>query len=277
MPKFSIYFLCFGFLPTLLIAQTINPDDKAKTALQFKKQFEITTSVQIKSSLFNYNTESNAVNLSSYSILPIKKKGANVQVKVLKIKTKTSSSIGKETNYDSDNPQAGDSKPAEHFNGMVGDITTYSLDKDAIVVGITRSKKFIDVLNKVDYDTLFYGKVFDAYLNVKTIKNIGDIWADSIITAGSKTVEHYTYKSYENGLATIELKSINITSQKMEDAEIETNSIAITTNTNDILQVDITTLLIKKKIAKATSLNLVGEKEKATSTSITTDTIETIF
>lgn len=277
MPKFSIYFLCFGLLPSLLVAQTINPKNRAKKELKFNKKFAITTSMQMKSSLFNHNTESNAVNLSSYSILPIKKKGANVQVKVLKIKTKTSSSIGKETNYDSDNPQAGDSKPAEDFNGMVGDITTYSLDKNAIVVGITRSKKSIDIFNKVDFDKLIVGKVFDAYLNVKTIKNIGDIWVDSIITAGSKTVEHYTYKSYENGLATIELKSINTTSQKMEDVEIETNSIAITTNTIATLQVDITTLLIKKKTSNSLSLNIIGEKEKATSTSITTDTIETIF
>lgn len=271
----------FLFVFTMLFsnittAQTINPENRTKAPLHFTKHIETTTTTKMQSPDFNFTSGIQSITSSSYSVSATTKQGAIAEMKTLKMKVHSFSSMGKDTYYDSENPQAGDSKNAEQFSKTVGSITKYKLDENAIVIDVISNTNVITPNANV-YDSIIKGRVFDIFLNVKQPQNIGDSWSDSTTTSEIKIIEKYTYKSFEKGIATIEVNSIMTLSQKIEDAEEETpKEISLTYITVSTLQVDIATLLIIKRSSTITSLNTTSVKEKTINTSSVTTSTERI-
>jgi hypothetical protein len=279
MYKLKKYFFVFAImLLGTANAQIINPNNRIKAALHFIKHNEMNTSMKMQSSLFNFTTDLKVVTSSSYDVSATTMQGIAAEAKILKIKAYSSNSMGKDTHYNSENPQAGDNKEAEQFSGLVGNVTKYKLDENAIVMDITRTSKSSAIQKINEYSSMEQGKIFDIFLNVKKYQNIGDSWADSITnpTTG-RVVEKYTYKSFDKGIATVEVNSTMTMNQKMEEAEDEAaKEISLTFVTVATLQVDIATLLVKKRTSTTTSLNIMGAKEKAITTSTVITSEESI-
>lgn len=258
------------------ISQEINPNNRVRTELYFVKKSIITNNSKIQSSQFNYTNGFEQTTSISYYISATKMKKATAETKVLKLIAHTYGSMNKEQFYDSQNPQSGDNNLAAVFSKTVGSITKYELDENAIVVNVMNNTNVITPNTNV-YDSIIKDRVFDIFLNVKQPQNIGDSWTDSITTKDIIFHEKFTYKSFDNSIATIEVNSVMTTKQKIEKEDDEMpKEIIVKFITNATLKVDIITLLIKQKNSVSTSIYTIGSGEKEIVATNEIRTLETI-
>ena len=270
------YLFATLLISNTVISQEINPNNRVKTELNFVKKNIITNSSKMQSSQFNYTNSFEQTTSISYNISATKMKIAHAETKVIKIKNHTYGSMTKDLYYNSENPQSGDYKVAEQFSKTIGSISSYILDENAIVVEVINNTKDFKINNN-DYSAIEKGRVFDVFLNIKQAQNIGNSWYDSTTTLDTKIVEKYTYKSYANGIATIEVNSTMTIKQKVEIEDDEIlKEISLNLITISTLKVDIATLLIKKKNSTITSMFTMGSGDKEIITSNKMTTIETI-
>ncbi|MBS4044314.1 MAG: hypothetical protein KGZ59_10900 [Chitinophagaceae bacterium] len=258
------------------ISQEINPNNRVRTELYFVKKSIITNNSKIQSSQFNYTNGFEQTTSISYYISATKMKKATAETKVLKLKAHTYGSMNKEQFYDSQNPQSGDNNLAAVFSKTVGSITKYELDENAIVVNVMNNTNVITPNTNV-YDSIIKDRVFDIFLNVKQPQNIGDSWTDSITTKDIIFHEKFTYKSFDNSIATIEVNSVMTTKQKIEkEDDAMPKEIIVKFITNATLKVDVITLLIKQKKSVSNSIYTIGSGEKEIVATNEIRTLETI-
>lgn len=115
--------------------------------------------------------------------------------------------------------------------------------------------------------------VVDAFFyTLPAGKKVGDSWTDSTMVKSMKTIKHYTLKSIDNGIATLDLKStINGTG----DTEMQGTSVSFTMNTtgNSTMLVDTKTNRVKKNSTTADlgmTMDVMGQSMPITSKSTTT-------
>ncbi len=270
------YLFATLLISNTVISQEINPNNRVKTELNFVKKNIITNSSKMQSPQFSYTNAVEQTTSILYNISATKMKKANAETKVLKLKAHTYGSMSKEQFYDSENPQSGDNNLAAQFSKTVGSITKYKLDENAIVVDVISNTNDITPNTNV-YDSIIKGCVFDIFLNVKQPQNIGDSWSDSITKKDINFLEKFTYKSFDNGIATIEVNSVMTTTQKLDRDDDELpKEISLKLFTVSTLKVDIATLLIKKKSSVTTSMFTIGAGEKEIVASNEIRTLETI-
>ena len=273
---FYLYLVATLLITKTILSQEINPNNRIKTEMHCIKKNVITYNSKMQSNQFNFTNSLENTTSISYNISATKMKKATAETKVLKLKAHTYGSMSKEQFYDSENPQSGDNNLAEQISKTVGSITKYKLDENAIVVDVISNNNVITPNTNV-YDSIIKGRVFDIFLNVKQPQNIGDSWSDSITTKDINFIEKFTYKSFDNGIATIEVNSVMTTTQKLERDDDELpKEISLTLITVSTLKVDIATLLIKKKSSVTTSMFTMGSGEKEIVASNEIRTLETI-
>ncbi len=273
---FYLYLVATLLITKTILSQEINPNNRIKTEMHCIKKNVITYNSKMQSNQFNFTNSLENTTSISYNISATKMKKATAETKVLKLKAHTYGSMSKEQFYDSENPQSGDNNLAAQFSKTVGSITKYKLDENAIVVDVISNNNVITPNTNV-YDSIIKGRVFDIFLNVKQPQNIGDSWSDSITTKDINFIEKFTYKSFDNGIATIEVNSVMTTTQKLERDDDELpKEISLTLITVSTLKVDIATLLIKKKSSVTTSMFTMGSGEKEIVASNEIRTLETI-
>jgi hypothetical protein len=133
-------------------------------------------------------------------------------------------------------------------------------NKDGIINSITGSPELLKQMEQSYSGSFQLNKTFTQFLNIKSIKNIGDSWLDSNIDAGNSMITNYTYNRNENGNAILSF----ITSMIVQ-SDMNQNGIAIH---NDLLGKMSGTMTIDTKtnyiISTDGNINLEGRMEMNT-------------
>ena len=148
-----------------------------------------------------------------------------------------------EMSYDSQNPDEGSLQLAEGAKAAMKTITKITLDANGFIITIKGNEK-TDASMKNAFGSLAKGSPISVFLKLSKVVNINDTWKDNNDSKEYKTTSTYTYKSFENGLATIEMiSSINM------DQDVEQMGTKVHTRLEgkivSTLIVDAKTLIIK--------------------------------
>lgn len=258
-------------------AQSIKPQSNIKLASTLKKQSNTVTTSAIRVSGQILNMSSNNTSELEYSILKKNGDSAVVEMKLQKFKT-SNESMGNKTSYNSEDLLNGNTEASQQLDGLIGSITKLTINKQAVITNVEQSKKAADLLkgNSSLMSGILKGTTLDIFFIVKNDKNIGDTWVDSTITESNKTIDTFTYKTLDKNIATIEVKSSLAMKQEMQQMGMTMQSNFIGT-VNSIIQIDVTTLLVKKKTSTSNLTGTMNTKDMEiplTTTITTTDIIE---
>ena len=84
-----------------------------------------------------------------------------------------------------------------------------------VITSVTGSPELLKQMEQSYSGSFQLNKPFTQFLNIKTIKNIGDIWLDSNIDAGNSMITQYTYDRNENGNAILTFTTIMAVQNEM--------------------------------------------------------------
>ena len=234
----------FAFV--LVNAQTINPANRTKTALKISKQVkQSTTSKTDIPGQGEMTQRMDNTTTFSYDVSATTAQGATAEIKITAVKTEAEM-MGQEMSYDSQNPEDGSQEMGEEVKSLMKNPIKITLDANGLITSVKGSEKLEASSNKITGGELEKGELLDVFFKVSKTVNLNDTWEDKVDTKEEKISSKYTYKSFENGIATIEqISTVNL-DQKME--QMGTTMYAKLEGTMvNTFTVDVNTLLIKSK------------------------------
>ena len=133
-------------------------------------------------------------------------------------------------------------------------------NNDGIINSITGSPELLKQMEQ-SYSGIFQvNKTFTQFLNIKSIKTIGDIWLDSNIDGGNSMITQYTFNRNENGNAIL-----SFTTSMTVQSDMNQNGIIIH---NDLLGKMNGSMTVDTKsnyiISTTGNINLEGRMEMNT-------------
>jgi hypothetical protein len=210
---------------------------------------------------------------STYEITATTPAGATADIRITAMKTEAEI-MGQEMSYDSQNPDDGNAEIGVEVKKVMKNVIKVTMDDKAIVIALKGNEKLEAMGNGVG-GNLSKGEILDVFLKLNKTVNVNDTWTDSTITKEQKIVNNYTYKSFENGMATIEAISKMNVENKSENMGMAVYS-KLEGKVVSTLIVDVKTLIIKKSEA-TTLMNGTAEMQGQTSPiSVLTSTTTTV-
>lgn len=235
-------FALVGFVS--INAQTINPANRTKTALTLTKQ--VKQNVSSKTEMQGQDMTQRVDNTTSftYNVSATNEQGATAEIKITAMKMEMEM-MGQEMSYDSQNPEDGSPEMGEQAKSMMKDAIKLTLDANGLITTVKGNEKFL-AMSKSSAGGMQKGEMIDVFFKVSKTINPGDTWEDKVDTKESKITSKYTYKTFENGLATIEqISTLNL------DQKIEQMGMTMYTKQEGTLvityTVDPKTLIVKSK------------------------------
>jgi len=135
-----------------------------------------------------------------------------------------------------------------------------TINNQGIINSITGSPELLKQMEQSYSGSFQLNKTFTQFLNIKSIKNIGDSWLDSNIDAGNSMITQYTYDRNENGNAIL-----SFTTSMAVQSDMNQNGIIIH---NDLLGKMNGSMTVDSKsnyiISTAGNINLEGRMEMNT-------------
>ena len=133
-------------------------------------------------------------------------------------------------------------------------------NNDGIINSITGSPELLKQMEQSYSGSFQVNKTFTQFLNIKSIKTIGDIWLDSNIDGGNSMITQYTYNRNENGNAIL-----SFTTSMTVQSDMNQNGIIIH---NDLLGKMNGSMTVDTKsnyiISTTGNINLEGRMEMNT-------------
>jgi len=234
----------FAFV--LINAQAINPANRTKTALKITKQVKQSTNIKTEvPGQGDVTQRMDNTTTFSYDVSATTAQGATAEIKITAVKTEAEM-MGQEMSYDSQNPEDGSQEMGEEVKSLMKNPIKITLDANGLITSVKGSEKLEASSNKITGGELEKGELLDVFFKVSKTVNLNDTWEDKVDTKEEKISSKYTYKSFENGIATIEqISTVNL-DQKME--QMGTTMYAKLEGTMvNTFTVDVNTLLIKSK------------------------------
>ena len=233
----------FAFV--LVNAQAINPANRTKAALKITKQVKQSTNAKTEvPGQGDMTQRMDNTTTFSYDVSATTAQGATAEIKVTAVKTDVEM-MGQEMSYDSQNPEDGSQEMGEEVKALMKNPIKITLDANAVIATIKGNEK-IEAMNQKGLGGLAKDELLDVFFKLSKTVNLNDTWEDKVDTKESKISSKYTYKSFENGIATIEQISTMSLDQKIEQMGMtmyskQEGTMVIT------YTVDVNTLLIKSK------------------------------
>ena len=234
----------FAFV--LINAQAINPANRTKAALKITKQVKQSTNIKTEvPGQGDVTQRMDNTTTFSYDVSATTAQGATAEIKITAVKTEAEM-MGQEMSYDSQNPEDGSQEMGEEVKSLMKNPIKITLDANGLITSVKESEKLEASSNKITGGELEKGELLDVFFKVSKTVNLNDTWEDKVDTKEEKISSKYTYKSFENGIATIEqISTVNL-DQKME--QMGTTMYAKLEGTMvNTFTVDVNTLLIKSK------------------------------
>jgi hypothetical protein len=234
----------FAFV--LINAQAINPANRTKAALKITKQVKQSTNIKTEvPGQGDVTQRMDNTTTFSYDVSATTAQGATAEIKITAVKTEAEM-MGQEMSYDSQNPEDGSQEMGEEVKSLMKNPIKITLDANGLITSVKGSEKLEASSNKITGGELEKGELLDVFFKVSKTVNLNDTWEDKVDTKEEKISSKYTYKSFENGIATIEqISTVNL-DQKME--QMGTTMYAKLEGTMvNTFTVDVNTLLIKSK------------------------------
>jgi hypothetical protein len=230
----------------LINAQAINPANRTKAALKITKQVKQSTNIKTEvPGQGDVTQRMDNTTTFSYDVSATTAQGATAEIKITAVKTEAEM-MGQEMSYDSQNPEDGSQEMGEEVKSLMKNPIKITLDANGLITSVKGSEKLEASSNKITGGELEKGELLDVFFKVSKTVNLNDTWEDKVDTKEEKISSKYTYKSFENGIATIEqISTVNL-DQKME--QMGTTMYAKLEGTMvNTFTVDVNTLLIKSK------------------------------
>lgn len=240
------------------------------------------TSTATQSMNMSMGMEVNSVTNSTHSLKVNSetKNDYNISATLTKIKT-TSSAMGQEMKYDSENPADSSSEMAGVFSESLNVTNNYLLQKAEGTVKLENPEKAdnaktekadpLEALSvasiSADNSSIVAGAVFPKLIG----KKVGDTWVDSSTVNGLKNISNFTYEALQNGIAQIKLNA-TLTGTQQTEAQGMTMDIDMNTKSTGSIEVDTKTLLVKKRTVEATinaKMDMMGQTMDMTGTAQT--------
>lgn len=234
----------FAFV--LINAQAINPANRTKAALKITKQVKQSTNIKTEvPGQGDVTQRMDNTTTFSYDVSATTAQGATAEIKITAVKTEAEM-MGQEMSYDSQNPEDGSQEMGEEVKSLMKNPIKITLDANGLITSVKGSEKLEASSNKITGGELEKGELLDVFFKVSKTVNLNDTWEDKVDTKEEKISSKYTYKSFENGIATIEqISTVNL-DQKME--QMGTTMYAKLEGTMvNTFTVDVNTMLIKSK------------------------------
>lgn len=234
----------FAFV--LVNAQTINPANRTKTSLKITKQVKQSTNTKTEvPGQGDMTQRMDNTTTFSYDVSATTAQGATAEIKITAVKTEAEM-MGQEMSYDSQNPEDGSPEMGEEVKALMKNTIKITLDANGLITTIKGNEKLEAANNNNTSGGLEKGELLDVFFKVGKTVNLNDTWEEKVDTKEEKISSKFTYKSFENGIATIEQISTMNLDQKIEQMGMtmyskQEGTMVVT------FTVDVNTLLIKSK------------------------------
>lgn len=232
------------FATAILNAQTLNPTDRNKAALRVTKLSKQNMTTKMEAQGQDITQRMDNTITSVYDVTATNELGAKADVKIIAVKMEMEV-MGQEMSYDSQNPEDGSPEMGTSAKELMKNTIAMTLDANALITTIKGNEK-AEKMNSQAGGGLEKGEVLDVFFKVTKPINVNDTWEEKIDTKEAKTINKYTYKSFENGLANIEQVSTVSVNQKIEQMGMTMYS-KLDGTIVVIYTVDAKTLLVKSK------------------------------
>lgn len=243
--KKQISMFVLGIITTCVLnAQTISPTSFPKTALKLSKQSKMTMNQKISFEGNDMSTRMESNSTVAYDISAITAQGGRAEMKFTAMKVSSESDAG-EMSYDSQNPDEGDSRVGASIKETMKTPIITTLDANGLITNVKGAEKF-EAASKGLTSEYEKGEPLNVFLKLDKPVKPGDVWTTKTDTKESKITNDYTYKSFDNGIATIELISAMKLDQKTEQMGMTMYS-KMEGKMVSTMTVDINTLVIKTR------------------------------
>ncbi len=255
-------------------AQTLNPANRVKTALKITKTSKQNMISKTEMMGQDMTQRMDNTTAATYEIGATTEQGATAEIKITALKMEMEM-MGQEMSYDSQNPEDGSPEMAEQAKSMMKNPMKLTLDPNGLITSIKGNDK-LEQMSKKGNGNLEKGELLDVFLKLSKTVNPGDTWEDKIDTKEEKITSKFTYKTFEDGVATIEKISTVSLDQKIEQMGMTMYSKQDGTIV-ETYTVDPKTLLIKTKNTVSNlkgTIDAAGKTMPMTSFVTTTDTYQ---
>lgn len=256
-------------------AQALNPTAATKTALKLTKQTKQTTNTKVTAEGQDVSTRSDNTVTMFYDVSAITAQGGTTEIKITAMKV-SSESDGGDASYDSQNPDEGDSRIGDVVKETMKTPIKITLDANGLITSVKGNEKMEAAASRNPEGSIYKkGELIDLFFKLDKAVKPGDIWTTKTDTKESKTTNDYTYKSYENGMATIELISSIKLDQKIEQMGMTMYS-KVEGKIVSTIVVDVNTLIIKNKTTTTVLNGNIDAQGQTAPLSIFSTSTETI-
>jgi Family of unknown function (DUF6263) len=226
-----------------LNAQSLNPANLSKSAKLLTKKTSSKSNTNFEAQGQSISMRQDVASTLTYDITATTPLGATTDIRITAMKIE-SEAMGQEMSFDSQNPDDGNAEIGAEVKKIMKNVIKVTTDDKAIITAIKGNEK-LGTMGKSMNGSLSKGEILDVFLKLNKSVNVNDSWTDSTDTKESKVVNTYTYKSFENGMATIELLAKMKVDSKAENMGMTVYS-KLEGKIVSTLTVDPKTLIIKK-------------------------------
>jgi hypothetical protein len=256
-----------------LNAQVLNPANRSKAAMKLTKNTKTTSNTNTEMQGQAVAMRNDQAVTSTYEIsATIPPQGATAEIRITAMKVE-GEAMGQEMGYDSQNPDDGNAEMGAEVKKAMRNVIKLTLDENGFIIGVKGNEK-LDVMGN-NNTSLEKGNLLDVFFKIKKPVKVDDTWSDTSDTKEAKTINNYTYKSFENGLATIELVS-----QIKIDNKTEMMGMPMYSKQEGkvvaTLLVDTKTLIIKKNTSTMVMSGTIEVRGQTSPVSVLTNTTETV-
>ncbi len=270
----KITLTAFAFLTlSFLNAQALDPANRPKTALKLTKQTKVTMNQKITAEGQDMSTRMDNTTTGVYDVSAITPQGGSAEIKITAMKSSVESDAG-EMSYDSQNPDEGNLQLGEGIKSAMKSPIKITLDANGFIATIKGSEKMESML-KSSGNSLTKGNPLDIFLKLDKAVKVNDTWKDISDSKEIKSTSNYTYKSFENGLATIEMITALTIDQDVEQMGNKVHT-RLEGKMVSTLVVDVKTLIIKNKSTTTVMNGTADAQGQSIPISIFSTTTETV-
>ena len=258
----------------LLNAQTLDPANRVKTALKLTKHSKETKNSKATAEGQDQSEREDNTVTETYDISAITAQGGTAEIKITAIKIESESDAN-QASYDSQNPDDGNPQMGSMVKDLMKNPVKITLDANGLIATVKGNEK-MEAMQEAGSNSLKKGEMLDVFLKLDKPVNLNDTWKDASDVKGIKSTNNYTYKSFDNWIATIEQITALYIDKDIEQIGMKMHS-KLEGKVVSILTVDAKTLIIKSKSVTTVmngTVDAQGQTIPISTFSTATETVE---
>lgn len=261
---------------TTINAQTLDPANRNKAAIKLTRVTKQSTISNVTTPQGEMSNRGDNTTKSVIDVSAITAQGGTAEIKITAMKIE-SSAMGQDMSYDSEHPDDGDSQVGDEVKDVMKTPTKITLDANGLITAVKASSKVEASMEQNPTGNPYEkGNTLSIYLKLPKLAKLNDTWTEEKKDKDMNSKTTYTFKSFENGLATVEA----ITALKI-DGQMEKMGMTmyqkLEGNVASTLLVDPKNLVVKKSTSTTVlkgDIEAGGQKMPISILVNSTDTVE---